>query len=83
MDFLGVKGNLHSPRHGWAKGRRQTLIRYLVQPAGGVNARLPNKSLDPLAERQATHRRNKRILFSPRAWCALLTFETLQRFGGG
>src|SRR5271165_4349057 len=59
MNFFGVKGNLHSPRPGWAKGRRQTLNRCLVQPARGVDARLPNESLHPLAERQATRRREQ------------------------
>jgi hypothetical protein len=74
-EFLGREGKpLQSPSR---KGRRQTLNRCLVQPAQGVDARFPNESLHPLAERQAATQAKKLKLFSQRPGCALLTFETI------
>src|SRR5947209_3439550 len=79
MIFLGVKGDLHSPRPGRAGGRPSREV--WCNPHVGLMPACRKIRLHQLAERPAATRTKKLRLFSQRSGCAPLTFETIERFG--
>jgi hypothetical protein len=79
MKFLGVRGNLHSRRSGRPGGRPSIPV-WCNLPMRLTPVSRTNR-LHPLAERQAQRALRKTGIIQSRPGCALLTFETIYRFG--
>ena len=72
-DFLGREGKpSQSPIR---KARRQTLNSCLVQPARGVDARIPNESLAPVSRASSATRSEKNWIIQSRSGVRPLDFR--------
>src|SRR5262249_51402507 len=78
-DFLGREGKPFQSL--LRKVQRQTLYTCVVQPARGVDARIPNESLAAVSRASSARTLRKTGITQSRPGCALLTFETIYRFG--